>query len=59
MKPKPLTAKRKQELARAAALDAHVANLTTDPDPRSLAKSYNVEMEEVIRILKMRGRYHG
>jgi len=59
MKPAPLTAKRKVELQRAGALDAHVAGGLGPFNPESLSRSYGVELPEVIRILKQRGKYHG
>lgn len=59
MKPAPVTAKRKAELKRAWVLDSFVCAATGPFDPASLSRSYGVELPEVIRILKQRGKYHG
>lgn len=59
MKPKPITKARKAELARAGALDTHVSANNGPFNAESLSRSYGVELAEVIRILKMRGKYHG
>jgi len=59
MMPQPLTAKRKAQLAKAGALDAHIASAAGPFNAESLSRSYGVEIPEVIRILKLRGKYHG
>lgn len=59
MKPAPVTAKRKAELKRAGALDSFICQAPGPFDPASLSRSYGVELPEVIRILKQRGKHHG
>ena len=59
MKPQPLTVKRRAELKRAGVLDGFIASSAGPFDPASLSRSYGVELSEVIRILKQRGKYHG
>jgi hypothetical protein len=59
MKPAPMTAKRKAELKRAGALDAFIATGAGPFSAYSLSRSYGVELSEVVRILKERGKYHG
>lgn len=59
MTPKPNSAKAKQALARLTALDAHLAGSAGPFNAESLSRSYGVELPEVIRTLKSRGKYHG
>lgn len=59
MKPQPMTKARRTELQRAGALDSHVSANAGPFDPASLSRSYGVDLPEVIRILKLRGKYHG
>lgn len=59
MKPIPMTAKRKAELHRAGALDSFISGNAGPFDAASLSRSYGVELPEVVRILKMKGKYHG
>lgn len=59
MKTQPLTKARKLELQRAGALSNFIAANDGPFNASSLSRSYGVELQEVIRILKMRGKYYG
>lgn len=59
MKLKPMTAAKKLEIRRAGVLDAFVASNPGPFNPESLSRSYGVDLSEVTRILKMRGKQHG
>lgn len=59
MKPAPLTAARKVAIKRGQALETHLSASTGPFDAASLSRSYGVDLSEVVRILKSRGKYHG
>jgi len=59
MKPASMTPARKAALKRGAALETHLSASAGPFDAASLSRSYGVDLPEVVRILKMKGKYHG
>lgn len=41
------------------AMEAVIDSREGPLDPESLSRSYGIDKDEVIRVLKMKGKYHG